>query len=259
MPSDIELLILFAGGSAMKNQTLTTILLSSVLVAGGCATKKYVAKTTDPIKDRVGQVATQTDKNGQEITQQGTQITQQGGEIKKQGSDLERNQTEINANKERALSAENRAGDALKKGEANAKDLSELRQTVSNLDDYKPAGTAVVPFAFNKDNLNAQAKQELDKLVADKTAMKRYFIAVEGFTDLVGTSNYNDALSRRRADRVVQYLVAKHDIPIYRIHEIGLGKEKPAEQGKSRAANAKNRRVEVTFYSADPTSTASNK
>ncbi len=130
---------------------------------------------------------------------------------------------------------------------------------MSNLDDYKPAGTAVLPFAFNKDSLNSQAKQELDKLVADKTTMKRYFIAVEGFTDLVGTSNYNDALSRGRADRVVQYLVAKHDIPIYRIHEIGLGKEKPAEQGKSRAANAKNRRVEVTFYSADPTSTASNK
>ncbi len=243
----------------MKNQLLTTITLTSVLLTGGCATKKYVSKTTDPIKDRVGQVAAQSDKQGQELSQQ-------GGVIQKQGADLERNQTEINANKERAMAADARATDAMKKGddalrkgEENSRDLSELRQTVSNLDDYKPAGTAVLPFGFGKDALTSAAKQELDKLVADKKASKRFFIAVEGFTDQVGSSNYNDALSKRRADRVVQYLVAKHDIPIFRIHEIGLGKEKPAEQGRSRSANAKNRRVEVTFYSADPTATAMNR
>jgi OOP family OmpA-OmpF porin len=233
----------------MKNHILTTLTLTSVLLASGCATKKYVSKTTDPIKDRVGQVAAQSDKQGQDISQQGSTIT-------KQGTDLERNQTEINANKERAMAADARAGDALKKGDENSRDLGELRQTVANLDDYKPAGTAVLPFGFNKDNLTSQGKQELDTLVADKKTAKRFFIAVEGFTDQVGTSNYNDALSRRRADRVVQYLVAKHDIPIFRIHEIGLGKEKPAEQGKTRAANAKNRRVEVTFYSADAAVTA---
>ncbi len=240
----------------MKNQLVTTITLTGILISAGCATKKYVAKQTDPIKDRVGQVASQSDKQGSEITKQESEITQQGGTIQKQGADLERHQTEIAANKERAMAADSRAGDALKKGDENARDLSELRQTVANLDDYKPAGTAVLPFAFNKDNLTTQGKQELDKLVSEKKTAKRFFIAVEGFTDQVGTSNYNDALSRRRADRVVQYLVAKHDIPIYRIHEIGLGKEKPAEPGKSRAANAKNRRVEVTFYSADPTTTA---
>ena len=242
----------------MKNQYLTTVMLSSILLTGGCATKKYVAKQTDPIKTQVGEQAAVNNQQGQDIAKQGSDIQKQGADIQKQGADLERNQTEINANKERAMAADARAGDALKKGDQNARDLSELRQTVANLDDYKPSGTAVLPFGFNKDGLSTQAKQELDKLVADKKTAKRFFIAVEGFTDQVGTSNYNDALSRRRADRVVQYLVAKHDIPIFRIHEIGLGKEKPAEQGKTRAANAKNRRVEVTFYSADPATTAMN-
>ncbi len=239
----------------MKNQLLTAVTLTGALLAGGCATKKYVSKQTDPIKDRVGQVAAQSDKQGQDISQQGGTIQQQGTTIQKQGADLERNQTEINANKERAMAADARAGDALKKGDENARDLSELRQRVENLDDYKPAGTAVLPFGFNKDTLTPQAKQELDKLVADKKAAKRFFIAVEGFTDQVGSNNYNDALSKRRADRVVQFLVAKYDIPIYRIHEIGLGKEKPAEMGKSKAANAKNRRVEVTFYQVPSQST----
>ena len=82
-------------------------------------------------------------------------------------------------------------------------------------------------------------------------ANKRFFIAVEGYTDKIGNKEYNEQLSRRRADEVVQYLVAKHDIPIYRIHTIGLGDEKPADDANTREARARNRRVEVKVFSAD--------
>ena len=80
---------------------------------------------------------------------------------------------------------------------------------------------------------------------------KRFFIAVEGYTDSTGSKAYNEALSRRRADKVVEYLVAKHDIPIYRIHMIGLGQEKPVDEARNRDARAKNRRVEVKVFNAD--------
>ena len=74
---------------------------------------------------------------------------------------------------------------------------------------------------------------------------------MEGFTDRIGSRQYNEVLSRKRADAVTEYLVAKHDIPIYRIHMIGLGDEKPVDDGHTRAARAKNRRVEVKVFSAD--------
>jgi outer membrane protein OmpA-like peptidoglycan-associated protein len=74
---------------------------------------------------------------------------------------------------------------------------------------------------------------------------------VEGFTDSTGDKAYNEALSRKRADAVVTYLVSKHDVPIYRIHMIGLGEDKPVDEGKDRAARAKNRRVEVKVFTAD--------
>ena len=45
--------------------------------------------------------------------------------------------------------------------------------------------------------------------------------------------------------------MAKHDIPIYRIHMIGLGQEKPVDEARNRAARAKNRRVEVKVFNAD--------
>jgi outer membrane protein OmpA-like peptidoglycan-associated protein len=58
-------------------------------------------------------------------------------------------------------------------------------------------------------------------------------------------------LSKRRADAVTHYLVAKHDVPIYKIHMIGLGTERPVDEARGRDARAKNRRVEVKVFSAD--------
>jgi OOP family OmpA-OmpF porin len=58
-------------------------------------------------------------------------------------------------------------------------------------------------------------------------------------------------LSRRRADAVVQYLAAEKNVDFNHIHTIGFGKAKPADEGKTRDARAKNRRVEVQIYSAD--------
>ena len=42
-------------------------------------------------------------------------------------------------------------------------------------------------------------------------------------------------------------------MPVYRIQIVGLGKEKPVDDGKGREAREKNRRVEVTLFSADDT------
>ena len=91
---------------------------------------------------------------------------------------------------------------------------------------------------------------DLDKLASDVKSSKRFFIAVEGYTDNVGSKTYNEALSKKRADAVVEYLVGSLDVPIYRVHMIGLGEAKPVDDGKGRDARAKNRRVEVKIFAA---------
>jgi OmpA-OmpF porin, OOP family len=245
----------------MRHFLAISSVLSLTLIAGGCATKKYVRNTTSPIQAKVDQVGEQTQKQGQDIQESKQQIKQVD----------ENAQSGISAAKERAMTADNHAGEAMnranqvgtqldqtnQKVEQTATNLDKLRSVVDNLDDYKVAGETSVPFRFDKHSLDADSKAELDKLVANVGTSKRYFIAVEGFTDKTGTVAYNEELSRKRADAVAQYLVAKHDIPIYRIHMIGLGDEKPVDMGKGRAARAKNRRVEVKIYSADQTSTTS--
>ena len=154
-----------------------------------------------------------------------------------------------------AMSKANQASDLATK---DSEEISSLRQVVSNLDDYKQVADLTIPFAFNKYVLTAKDSEDLDNMVANASKNKRYFIAVEGFTDRTGTRQYNEVLSRKRADAVTEYLVAKHDIPIYRIHMIGLGEEKPVDDGHTRAARAKNRRVEVKIFSADESYAASS-
>jgi len=236
----------------MKAFLATTCIVTGALLAGGCATKKYVRNTTAPIQAKVDQVGEQTTQNGQQI-----QTTQ--GQVKEVD---ERAQNGISAATEKAnaadqhaASADQHANDAMTKAnqadtEANQA-MNGLRNVVANLDDYKLQTAATVPFKVNQYKLTPSAKSDLDKLASDVQSDKRFFIAVEGYTDSTGSKEYNEALSRRRADAVVEYLVASHDIPIYRIHMIGLGEDKPADEGHNRAARAKNRRVEVKVFSAD--------
>jgi outer membrane protein OmpA-like peptidoglycan-associated protein len=246
----------------MKVSLATTCILAGSLLAGGCATKKYVRNTTAPIQAKVDQVGEQTTQNSQQINETRTQVKQVD----------EKAQSGISAAQERAAAADTHAGEAMNRAnqasqsadkanqaaQQNSEDLNRFKQAVSNvvsnIDDYKLQNSATVPFKFNRYALDDDARQDLDKLADSVKSDKRYFIAVEGFTDSTGTKQYNEMLSRRRADAVVEYLVAQHDIPIYRIHVVGLGEAKPVDSGRNRAARAKNRRVDVKVFSADEVS-----
>ena len=253
----------------IKTLALTAVLTGSML-AGGCATKKFVRNTSAPIQAKVDQVGEQTNRNtaGLEDTRK---------ELK--GAD-ERAESGISAAKERALTADNNAGEAMNKaGEAmnkateastaaadaqshadkNTTELASLRGVVSNIDDYKLASETTVNFGLGKDKLTPEGKDALDKLAGEKANLKRFVIAVEGYTDKTGTQEFNAALSQRRASAVVNYLVTKHDIPLYRIYTVGLGAEKPADDGKTREARSKNRRVEVRIFSADQITTLASR
>jgi outer membrane protein OmpA-like peptidoglycan-associated protein len=221
-----------------------------------------VRNTTAPIQAKVDQVGTQTNTNTQQIEDTKGQLKQvddkaQSGinaaQERASAADQHATAADQHANlaDQHAMDAMNTAKQAGTVADANSKDLNKLRDVVANIDDYKMQTSASVPFDFDKFGLTASAKSDLDKLATGLTSDKRFIISVEGYTDATGDKSYNEALSRKRADAVVTYLVAKHDVPIYRIHTIGLGEEKPVDEGKDRAARAKNRRVEVKVFTAD--------
>ncbi len=239
----------------MKVLIATTCLATGALLASGCATKKYVRNTTAPIQAKVDQVGEQTTRNGQQIEETRGQVKQVDDRAQSGISAAQERASTADAN---AKTADQHAGEAMNKAtqagqlaEQNQRAVDALRGVVAGIDDYKLQTSASVPFGFDRSVLSESAREDLDKLADAVKSDKRYFVAVEGFTDKTGSKSYNEALSRRRADAVVQYLVAKHDLPIFRIHMIGLGEEKPVDEANTRAARARNRRVEVKVFSAD--------
>jgi outer membrane protein OmpA-like peptidoglycan-associated protein len=253
----------------MRASIATICLLAGALLAGGCATKKYVRNTTAPIQAKVDQVGEQSTQNSQHIQETRDQVKSVD---EKATNGISAAQERANsadqhaaAADQHAATADQHAGEAMtkanaadQKGDKNGREISTLRSVVANLDDYKLQTSVTVPFGFDKAVLSKEAKDDLDKFATQIQNGKRYFIAVEGYTDSTGSKSYNEMLSKRRADAVVHYLVSKHNLPIYKINMIGLGQEKPVDEAKGRDARAKNRRVEVKVFSADQATAALN-
>jgi OOP family OmpA-OmpF porin len=234
----------------MKHMVLVTMLGAAALVAG-CATKNYVRQTIQPVDAKLD-------------TTNAT-VAKQGGEIDQNTKDIAANGQKINAVDETATSADRRAGDAMNRANAvgqeadqNKTDITSVRQTtvnltneIANLDNYKVANQTTVLFGLNQAKLSKDDMAKLDQIASGVSSLKRYYIAVEGYTDYTGPADYNLTLSRRRADAVVQYLAADKNVDFSHIRTIGFGDAKPADPAKTRDARAKNRRVEVQIYSAD--------
>ena len=230
----------------MRQSVLISLLGVAALVSG-CATKKYVRATEQPISDKVD-AATAT--NGKQDT-----------EIAADEANIAKNAQAISATDERVAAADRRAGDAMTKAnqvdqktDKNAADIVALRGVVANIDDYKPVGDVTVLFPLNRATLSADDKAQLDMIASTTSNLKKFFVAVEGFTDKTGPADYNLQLSQRRADAVVVYLASQKNVPFYQIRTVGLGAEQPVDPGNNRAARAKNRRVEVKVFSADQAS-----
>ena len=76
-------------------------------------------------------------------------------------------------------------------------------------------------------------------------------VQVEGHTDSQGSDDYNQGLSQRRAESVVAFLV-DHGVPAERLVPIGFGETRPIDARQTKAAYAKNRRVEFNLIDQAP-------
>ncbi|MGL6020453.1 MAG: porin OmpA [Gibbsiella quercinecans] len=114
-----------------------------------------------------------------------------------------------------------------------------------------------VLFNFNKSTLKPEGQQALDQLYTQLSSLdpKDGSVVVLGYTDAVGSEQYNQKLSTQRAQSVVDYLVSK-GIPADKISARGMGKSNPVtgdtcgyKSGRATAAQiaclAPDRRVEI--------------
>jgi OOP family OmpA-OmpF porin len=85
-------------------------------------------------------------------------------------------------------------------------------------------------FAFTKSELTQAAKARLDRDVVAKltTCARIEAVVIEGHTDRLGSHQYNQKLSERRAESVKAYLVSKGTDPD-KVETLGMGKTVPAK------------------------------
>ena len=101
-----------------------------------------------------------------------------------------------------------------------------------------------VLFDFNESTIRSYSysliNDAYDKLAADKDA----YLIIDGNTDKIGTEEYNQQLSIRRANAVRDYLITK-GIDSSRISIIGNGEREPVAPNNTGLGRRKNRRAEM--------------
>jgi outer membrane protein OmpA-like peptidoglycan-associated protein len=98
-------------------------------------------------------------------------------------------------------------------------------------------------FDTDKYELKDESKIELNKLIGFLKKNSTINFEISGHTDNVGTKEYNQGLSERRAKSVFDYLLA-NEIPSARMVSKGYGDTRPVADNNTDAGRAQNRRTE---------------
>jgi outer membrane protein OmpA-like peptidoglycan-associated protein len=97
-------------------------------------------------------------------------------------------------------------------------------------------------FAFDSHELLASSKSELNRMVEVMNENGQIEVVIIGHTDSTGPEEYNQMLSEKRAQSVVNYLT-QNGIDKGRLEYLGKGESEPAYPNDTRENRAKNRRV----------------
>jgi len=165
-------------------------------------------------------------------------------------SEVEQNAQKLSGQLDELAAVSNAARGGAKAAQATADaavaGVNATNERISALDDYVPQETTAVNFRLGSAMLNADGKAKLDSIATKALNAKGYVLEVTGFADSTGSTQRNRALSQRRADAVIRYLVEQHKIPLRRIiTPYGFGESNPIADNKTRTGRAENRRVEV--------------
>jgi len=156
-----------------------------------------------------------------------------GNEIDNQNDALDQREERIRA-QQRELEENRRLLEELKRRGTDVR--SSERGVVVNLPD--------VLFEFNKADLTAEARRTIKEIAEVARDVPKRRIAVEGHTDSVGTVEYNQRLSERRARSAADELIY-NGIARSRLSVRGYGESRPIASNESASGRARNRRVEV--------------
>jgi outer membrane protein OmpA-like peptidoglycan-associated protein len=175
------------------------------------ARKKYVARQTQPIRDRINELDELTASNSKAIKD--TDARAQLG--------IQLASAKANEADQHAIDAGNRAQAAQQTAQQAHTRLNTVEQVVTNIDQYQPTTQTEILFKPGQTVLSQNAKNALDEMATPLKDQHGYVVEVQGFAS--GRGQMAISSSQKMAESVVRYLVLNHDIPVYRIYLVGMG------------------------------------
>ncbi|MDO8680328.1 MAG: OmpA family protein [Acidobacteriota bacterium] len=224
----------------MRNSLFVVGVFAAALsVAPACATKKFVRTSVGEVNEKVGTMGKSLEETQERVRTAEGRIVEVDSKAGAANAAAGAAQQTANS----ATSAANSAAAIGKSADARAAGVEAatrklIFETVLSEDRGK--------FKLGKAELPDDAMGAIDQMVAQlKADPKAVWVEIEGHTDNVGDTKYNNALGLQRAESVKRYLYEKHLVPLHKINVISYGEEKPIAPNKTRDGRAQNRRVVI--------------
>jgi len=198
---------------------------------------------------RAAQALEQTDELAKDNE---TRIAAAEQAAREAAEEARRMQGQIAENTALANDARARADRAQAQADSAFKAATLANNRINGLDDYETLKSVPVLFKVNSAVLDATAKALIDETATWAKAEKAkgnangWLVQVVGFADTTGKTAKNRALSEKRANAVIQYLVLVHGLDLRRlVQPFGYGENNPIADNTTAEGRAKNRRVEI--------------
>jgi hypothetical protein len=198
------------------------------------ARKKYVQRQLEPVRGRIGELDQLTAENARMIKDVDARA-QEGIRV----AAAKANEADM-----RATEANQRAVQAHETANLASTRIVSVEQAVNSLDKYEPEVEAEIRFRPGQRMLSRKAKTAIDEIAEPASGKNGYIIQVQAFSSGSGAAALEN--SQAMADAVVRYLVLEHNIPVYKIHTLGLGNAK-IRTADGEARRVRGGRVQVTL------------
>jgi outer membrane protein OmpA-like peptidoglycan-associated protein len=143
--------------------------------------------------------------------------------------------------------AEQQRQEAIQQREAmRARLLAQLNQVLQTRDTARGLIVSMpdVLFDFNKYTLKPEARERLARISGIVLAYPDLRLEIDGYTDSIGSDEYNQTLSDKRAEAVRDYIVTS-GVSMNNVVARGMGKADPVADNTTAQGRQLNRRVEM--------------
>ncbi|MEO6964490.1 MAG: flagellar motor protein MotB [Acidobacteriaceae bacterium] len=175
------------------------------------ARKKWVNRQVNPVKDRLNELDQISASNARQIKD--VDARAQAG--------ISKADQEAQLADQHATLAGNTANQAQQMAQTADTQTTNINTTVNNLDQYQTVNRVEIRFRSGHYVLGENSKTALDQLATQVQGQRGYLIDVQGYSRMRGQAGIT--ASHNMASAVTRYLVTQHQIPLYKIRQIGLG------------------------------------